>query len=136
MVFLGLSVVIHETSHLVVARALGYEAEVHYGIELPYLYGVVNISPSARAPGDKILIYSAGGLGAAAVFFILWFTIEDIVAKLLLSFFTTLQAVYGLLEPAYGFGLLGRAELGTIPALAGLGALVIFRVAYWRLGWW
>lgn len=134
--FLGLSVVVHETFHLIVARALGYEADVYYGIELPYLYGVVSVDPPAKGFVDTLITFSAGGLGAGMVFFILWFAIEDIIAKLLLSFFTSVQVVYGILEPVYGLGLLDRAWLGTVPLLAGLVVLMIFRIIYWRLGWW
>ena len=70
------------------------------------------------------------------VFYILWSTIEDIIAKLLLSFITSIQVVYGILEPMYGLGLVGIDMLGIMPMVAGLIGLMIFRVIYWRLGWW
>jgi hypothetical protein len=133
---LGLSLVVHETFHLVVARALGYEADIFYGVEFSNVYGFVHLNPSCRSTLDTILIFSAGGLGAGAVFYILWFAIEDIIAKLLLSFFTSMQATYGILEPMYGLGLLPRAWLGTIPIVVGMATLIIFRIIYWRLGWW
>jgi len=136
VVFLGLSIVVHETSHLVVARALGYEADVHYGIQLPYIYGVVSIDPPSRGLIDTLLIFSVGGLGAGAVFYILWYAIDDIIAKLLLSFFTSMQVVYGVMEPMVALGLVERTWLGTVPMVAGLVALVAFRIIYWRLGWW
>jgi len=136
MVFLGLSLVVHETFHLVVARVLGYEAEIFYGIDFPNVYGVVHITPSSLGAIDTILIFSAGGLGAGAVFYILWFAIEDIVAKLMLSFFTLMQVAYGILEPMYGLGLLQKAWLSTIPIVVGMVTLIIFRIIYWRLGWW
>ncbi len=136
LIFLGLSIVVHETSHLLVARALGYEADVHYGIEIPYIYGVVSIDPPSRGLIDTLFIFSAGGLGAGAVFYVLWHAIEDIIAKLLLSFFTSSQLAYGLMEPMVALGLLERAWLGIIPAAVGLAALIAFRVIYWWLGWW
>ena len=136
MVFLGLSLIVHETFHLVVARALGYGADVFYGIEFPNVYGVVHITPSSQGYIDTILIFSAGGLCAGAVFYILWSTVEDIIAKLLLSFFTSMQVAYGILEPMYGLGLLQKAPLSTVPMVAGIVVLIIFRIIYWRLGWW
>lgn len=136
IVFLGLSVIIHETFHLVVARALGYEANVFYGIRFPNIYGVVYITPPSMGPLETILIFSAGGLGAGMVLLILWITIDDIIAKLLLSFFTVAQFVYGVMEPMYGLGLLPKPLLETIPMLAGIIALIIFRIMYQRLGWW
>ncbi|MGQ9787902.1 MAG: hypothetical protein ACUVQM_01100 [Candidatus Hadarchaeaceae archaeon] len=86
IIFLGLSVVIHETFHLVVARALGYSAEVFYGMGFSNLYGYVRIEQMPQNVVHTVLIFSAGGVGTAAVFFILWSAIEDIVTKLLLSF--------------------------------------------------
>jgi hypothetical protein len=136
LIFLGLSIMVHETCHLLVARALGYEADVHYGIEIPYIYGFVTIDPPSRSLIDTILIFSVGGLGAGAVFLILWYAIDDIIAKLLLSFFTSSQLAYGLLEPLAALGLVERAWLGTAPVVVGLVALFAFRVIYWRLGWW
>lgn len=136
IVFLGLSLVVHETFHLVVARALGYDADVFYGIVFPNVYGAVHITPSSRGFIDTILIFSAGGLGAGAVFYILWSTIEDIIAKLLLSFFTSMQVAYGILEPMYGLGLLQKASLSIVPVVVGMTALIIFRIIYRRLGWW
>lgn len=136
IVFLGLSLVVHETFHLVVARALGYEADVFYGVEFPNVYGVVHITPSSRGFVDTILIYSAGGLGAGVVFYVLWSAIEDIIVKLLLSFFTSMQVVYGIIEPMYALGFLQKASLSTVPIMAGMVTLIIFRVIYWKLGWW
>lgn len=136
LIFLGLSIVVHETCHLLVARALGYEADVHYGIEIPYVYGLVTIDPPSRSLIDTLLIFSVGGLGAGAVFFILWHAIDDIIAKLLLSFFTSSQLAYGVMEPMAALELLERVWLGTIPVVVGLVTLFAFRVIYWRLGWW
>ncbi len=134
IIFLGLSLVVHETFHLVVARALGYEANVFYGVEFPNVYGFVHLNPSCQNSIHTIIIFSAGGLGTGLVFFILWSTIEDIIAKLLLSFFTSMQVVYGIIEPLYGFGLLERSALGTVPIVAGTITMIIFRIIYWRLG--
>ncbi|MCS7131228.1 MAG: hypothetical protein NZ934_00630 [Hadesarchaea archaeon] len=136
LIFLGLSIVVHETSHLLAARALGYEADVHYGVEIPYIYGIVRIDPPSRGLIDTLLIFSAGGLGAGVVFYILWHAIEDIIAKLLLSFFTSSQLAYGAMEPMVALGVLHRAWLGTVPVAVGLVALIAFRLIYWRLGWW
>ena len=136
IVFLGLSLVVHETFHLVVARALGYEANVFYGIDFFNVFGFVHMEPPSRSFIDGFLIFSAGGLGAGALFYTLWFTIEDIIAKLLLSFFTSMQIAYGVLEPMYALGFLQKAWLGILPVLIGMIALVIFRIIYWRLGWW
>jgi len=136
IVFLGLSIIIHETFHLVVVRALGYEANVFYGIQFPNIYGFVTINPPSLSPIETIIIFSVGGLGAGMVLFILWSAIDDIIAKLLLSFFTVTQIVYGIMEPMYGFGILDRPILETVPTLAGLIALIIFRIKYQKLGWW
>lgn len=136
IVFLGLSIVIHETFHLVMARALNYEANVFYGIELANVYGFVRVTPLPQNMIDVILIFSAGGLGAAAIFYILWYAIEDIIAKLLLSFFTFMQLAYGVLEPMYALGIVQRAWLGILPLVVGMTALIIFRIIYWRSGWW
>lgn len=135
-VFLGLSIVIHETCHLLVVRALGYEANVYYGIQFPNIYGFVTIQPGLKNPVHTAIVYSAGGIGAGIVLLILWAAIDDIVTKLLLSFFTVTQLVYGVMEPLYGFGILERPTLETVPVLAGVVALIIFRVLYQRLGWW
>ncbi|MFH1822058.1 MAG: hypothetical protein ABH852_06475 [Methanobacteriota archaeon] len=136
IVFLGLSLVVHETFHLVVARALGYSTDVFYAIEFINVYGFVNITPPSQGFIDTILIFSAGGLGTGVVFFILWTTIEDIIAKLLLSFFTSMQVAYGILEIMYGLGLIQKASLSIWPLVAGMATLIIFRIVYWRLGWW
>lgn len=136
MVFLGLSIVIHETFHLVVVRALGYEANVYYGIQFPNIYGFVTIEPPPKDPIHTIIIFSAGGLGAGMVLFILWSAIDDIIAKLLLSFFTVTQIVYGIMEPMLGFEILDRSTIATVSTLAGLIALIIFRIKYQKLGWW
>ena len=136
VVFLGLSLVVHETFHLVVARALGYEADIFYGMEFPNVYGTVSITPPSRGIVHIILIFSAGGLGAGVVFYILWSCIDDIIAKLLLSFFTSMQFVYGILEPMYGLGFIPKVSLDTLPMMAGIFTLMIFRIIYWRLGWW
>ena len=136
IVFLGLSLVVHETFHLVVARALGYEPDIFYRVEFPNVYGTVHLDRSCESSIHTILIFSAGGLGAGLVFYILWSTIDDIIAKLLLSFFTSMQVVYGIIEPLYGFGLVGRDALGTVPIIAGIITMIIFRIIYRRLGWW
>lgn len=136
LVFLGLSIVIHETFHLIVARALGYEANAFYGISFFNAYGYVSMTPTSQSPIHTLLIFSAGGLGTAAVFFLLWYAIEDIITKLLLSFFTFMQLAYGILEPFYGLGLITFEGLSIWPIVAGMIALIIFRIIYWRLGWW
>ncbi|MEM2890333.1 MAG: hypothetical protein QW358_03200 [Candidatus Hadarchaeum sp.] len=136
LVFLGLSVIIHETFHLVVARALGYTAEIFYGMSFFNLYGYVRIEPPPQGTLHTVLMFSAGGVGTAIVFFILWSAIEDIVAKLLLSFFTSMQLTYGLLETAYGLGLVKIEVLGIWPIIVGIVTMLIFRIIYWRLGWW
>ncbi len=136
MVFLGLSVVIHETFHLIVARALDYEANAFYGISFFNVYGYVNITPTSKSLIHTLLIFSSGGLGTAAMFFVLWSTIEDIIAKLLLSFFTFMQLSYGGLEPMYGIGIINFESLSIWPIIAGMVGLIIFRIIYWRLGWW
>lgn len=135
LVFFGLSIVVHETFHLLVARALGYQASIFYGVGFPNVYGVVNIVPPPQGL-DTVLTFSAGGLGAGLVFFVLWYTIEDIVAKLLLSFFTLTQVTYGVLEPMYGLGLVGLDLLRVAPMVVGSAALIAFRIVYWKLGWW
>ena len=136
LVFLGLSIVVHETFHLVMARALGYEANAFYGISFFNAYGYVNIIPPSQSLIHTVLMFGAGGLGTAAVFFLLWYAIEDIIAKLLLSFFTFMQLTYGALEPMYGLGIIKFEWLSIWPIIAGMVVLVIFRVIYWRLGWW
>ncbi|MGC8817044.1 MAG: hypothetical protein ACP5PX_04465 [Candidatus Hadarchaeum sp.] len=136
LVFLGLSVIIHETFHLVVARALGYSADIFYGMSFFNLYGYVRIDPPPQHPLHTVIMFSAGGLGTAAVFFVLWSAIEDIVAKLLLSFFTSMQLTYGLLETLYGLGIIKLEVLGLWPILVGIATMLVFRVIYWRLGWW
>jgi len=136
LVFLGLSIVIHETFHLIVARSLGYEANAFYGISFFNAYGYVSITPASQSLIHTLLIFASGGIGTAAVFFLLWYAIEDIIAKLLLSFFTFMQLTYGVLEPLYGLGLIKFEWLSIWPIIAGMIALVIFRVVYWRLGWW
>jgi hypothetical protein len=136
IVFFGLTIVVHETFHLIVARALGYEANVFYGVQFPNIYGFVSITPSPKSAIDTILIFSAGGLGAGTVLYILWSTIDDIMAKLLLSFFTPMQIVYGVMEPMYGFGIFDRSLLGIVPTVAGLISLIIFRIIYRRRGYW
>jgi hypothetical protein len=136
IVFFGLAIVVHETFHLIVARALGYEANVFYGVQFPNIYGFVSINPPPKNAIDTILIFSVGGLGAGTVLYILWSTIDDIIAKLLLSFFTPMQIVYGVMEPMYGFGIFDRSLLGIIPTVAGLISLIIFRIIYRRRGYW
>lgn len=133
---MGLSVVIHETFHLVVARALGYTAEVFYGISFSNLYGYVRIEQMPRNIVHTVLIFSAGGVGTAAVFFILWSAIEDIVTKLLLSFFTSMQLAYGLLETSYGLGIIKIEMLGLWPVVVGITVMLVFRIIYGKLGWW
>ena len=135
IVFFGLAIVVHETFHLIVARALGYEANVFYGVQFPNIYGFVSMNPPPSAI-DTVLIFSVGGLGAGIVLYILWSTIDDIIAKLLLSFFTPTQIVYGVMEPMYSFGIFDRSLLGIVPTVAGLISLIIFRLIYRRLGWW
>jgi hypothetical protein len=135
MVFLGLSIVIHETCHLIVVRALGYEANVYYGVQFPNIYGFVTISPRLENPIHTLIIFSAGGLGAGVVLLILWSAIDDILVKLILSFFTVMQFVYGIMEPMYGFEILDRSLLETVPTLAGLIALIIFGIKYRKLRW-
>jgi hypothetical protein len=136
IIFFGLTIVVHETFHLIVARALGYEANVYYGVQFPNIYGFVSIKPPPKSAIDIIFIFSVGGLGAGTVLYILWSTIDDIIAKLLLSFFTPMQIVYGVMEPMYGFGIFDRSLLGTIPTVAGLISLIIFRIIYRRRGYW
>jgi hypothetical protein len=136
LVLFCLSIVIHETFHLVVARSLGYRAEVFYGINLLNVYGYVHVEPPAEGFIPTVLLFGAGGLGTALVFFILWSAIEDILAKILLSFFTPMQLAYGVLEPLYGLRLIQIDALSIWPILAGLIALVVFRVIYWRRGLW
>lgn len=136
IIFLGLSLVVHETFHLVVARALGYEPDIFYGVEFPNIYGAVQLDRPCDSSIHTLLIFAAGGIGTGLVFYILWSTIDDIVAKLLLSFFTSTHVVYGIIEPLYGFGLLGRGALGIVPMVAGIITMIIFRIIYWRLGWW
>jgi len=136
IVFLGLAIVVHETFHLITARALGYEANVFYGVQFPNIYGFVTINPHSQSAIDTILIFSVGGLGAGIVLYILWSTIDDIIAKLLLSFFTPMQIIYGVMEPMYGFEILDRSALEIVPMVAGLISLIIFRIIYRRLGWW
>jgi len=136
IVFLSLSIIIHETFHLIVARALGYNADIFYGMGLFNVYGYVHMVPSSQGFIHTILIFCAGGLGTGAVFLILWSTIDDIVAKLLLSFFTSMQLTYGILEPMYGVGLVQIDLLSTWPVISGMVALIIFRIIYWKMGWW
>jgi hypothetical protein len=136
MVFLGLSIVIHETCHLLAVKALGYEGRVDYGFQFPTIYGFVKIDPSPDNPVHRLLIYLAGGIGAGIVLFILWTTIDDTIAKLLLSFFTVMQFTYGVMEPLYGFEILDRSVLQTGPTLVGLIALIFFGIKYRKLGWW
>lgn len=136
LVFLGLSIVIHETCHFLVVKWLGYEGRVDYGFQFPTIYGFVQINPQPENLVHRVLIYLAGGIGAGIVLFILWTTIDDTIAKLLLSFFTVMQFTYGVMEPMYGFGLVDRSLLQTVPTLVGLTALIIFGVKYRKLGWW
>lgn len=136
IVFFGLTIVVHETFHLVVARALGYEANVFYGAQFPNIYGFVSINPPSQNVIDTVLIFSVGGLGAGVVLYILWATIDDIIAKLLLSFFTPMQVIYGVMEPMYGLGILDRPTLSAVPTLAGMISLIVFWAIYRKKGYW
>jgi hypothetical protein len=136
LVFFTLSLIIHETSHLLAARALGYNPDLFYGVKFPNIYGYTHLDRPCESLLHVVLIFSAGGLGAGLVFLVLWAAIEDIVAKLLLSFFTFMQLSHGVLEALYGGGVLGREWLSTVPVLVGMVSLVVFRVVYGRLGWW
>ncbi|MEM2282010.1 MAG: hypothetical protein QXH26_00465 [Candidatus Hadarchaeales archaeon] len=136
LLFLGLSTITHETFHLLAGRFLGYHPEVFYGVGFPNVYGYVKLDRPCESPLHKLIVFSAGGIGTAVVLLALWSALEDIVAKLLLSFFTLTQLAYGILEPLYAWDVLGVEWLGVIPLLVGILALVTFRLVYARLGWW
>jgi hypothetical protein len=128
MIFLGLSIVVHETLHLVTARFLGYEADVFYGIQFPNIYGVVHVNSPSLSATHMIIISSIGGIGTGIMFLILWCTIHDTVVMFLMSFFTVQQFTYGILEPLYSLGYVNLDLLSVIPTVGGLVALLIYGV--------
>ena len=128
IIFLGLSIVVHETLHLITARFLGYEANVFYGIQFPNIYGVVQVNPPPPSATHTIIISSIGGIGTGIMFLILWCTIHDTIVMALMSFFTVQQLAYGILEPLYSLGLVDLSLLSVFPMMAGLVALLIYGV--------
>ena len=124
VIFLGLSIVVHETLHLITARFLGYEADVFYGIRFPNIYGVVNVNPPPSAT-HMMIISSIGGIGAGIMFLIFWCTIHDTVVMFLMSFFTVQQFAYGILEPLYFLGRVDLDMLSVVPTVGGLLALLV-----------
>jgi hypothetical protein len=125
MIFLGLSIVVHETLHLVAARFLGYEANVFYGIRFPNIYGVVNVNPPPPSATHMVIISSIGGIGTGIMFLILWCTIHDTVVMFLMSFFTVQQFTYGILEPLHFLGHVDLDMLSVVPTVGGLLALLV-----------
>jgi membrane-associated protease RseP (regulator of RpoE activity) len=130
--FLGLTIILHETGHLLVARWLGYSANVYYGFLFPNIYGYVTVEPPVTNPLHALLIYCAGGIGAGTVMLILWLTVVDPVVQHLMSFFSVNQLSYGILEPLYGFGLVPKSVLENIPVVTGIIGLMLFRLIYIR----
>ena len=124
--FLGLSIILHETFHLVVARALGHTVDVFYGIQFPNIYGFVSINPPPQNIMETIIIFSVGGLGAGAVFCVLWYAIEDDVSKLILCFFAVMQLTYGVMETMYGIGILEKPVLEVVPMVVGAVAFLAY----------
>ncbi|MEM2878960.1 MAG: hypothetical protein QXG10_05410 [Candidatus Hadarchaeales archaeon] len=130
LVLLGLTLIVHETAHLLMARFLGYQANVFYGMHLFNVYGYVTVEPPVTNPLHAALIYSIGGLAAGLVMLLLWSSIEDVLARVVFSFFIAYQFSYGLLEPLYGFRMVERSALDAVPLLFGSIVFLMFLTMY------
>lgn len=129
LVLLGLTLVVHETAHLIMARFLGYQANVFYGMQLFNIYGYVSVDPPVTNPLHAALIYSIGGIAAGTVMLLLWISIEDALARSVFSFFIAYQFIYGVMEPLYGFGRVEKSALDAVPLLFGA---IVFTVSLIR----
>lgn len=106
LVMLIVTLVIHETGHLIVARRLiSWEANVRYFLDFKHL-GVVDIPTNLSYPEWKgVVVAVAGPLSATIVLHAVWLNTSNPLLALSSGFFATYQLAYSIFEPISYLGI-------------------------------